>query len=111
MKKFLVLYFSSVTAEQQMAGATPTQAKAGMDAWMAWGQRAAHAITDMGAPVGRGVRLTKGARGGTSSQVAGYGFFQAETAEKLAELLDGHPHFMAPDAAIEILELLPMPGM
>ena len=110
MKKFVVLYFSSVPADQQMAHATPEQAKAGMDAWMAWGKRAAHAITDMGAPVGRGVRLTKGGRGSASSRVAGYGFFQAESAEKLAEVLDGHPHFHAPDAAIEILEVLPMPG-
>ncbi|MBS2017408.1 MAG: hypothetical protein JST00_31285 [Deltaproteobacteria bacterium] len=111
MNKYLVLYFSSVSSEQQMASATQEQAKAAMGAWMAWGQRASHAITDMGAPVGRGLRLTKGSRGATSSRVAGYGFFQAETAEKLAEVLEGHPHFAAPDAAIEILELLPMPGM
>lgn len=27
------------------------------------------------------------------------------------ELLKGHPHFVAPDAGIEIHELLPQPGM
>ena len=36
MKKFLILYQSPVGAREQMANATPEQAKAGLDAWMAW---------------------------------------------------------------------------
>jgi hypothetical protein len=32
MKRFLVLYQSATSAEEQMARATPEQAKAGMDA-------------------------------------------------------------------------------
>jgi hypothetical protein len=34
MKKFLVLYRAPISAREQMAKATPEQAKAGMDAWM-----------------------------------------------------------------------------
>ena len=40
MKKFLVLYQSTVPASEQMKNATPEQAKAGMDAWMSWAGRA-----------------------------------------------------------------------
>ncbi len=36
MKKYLVLYLSSVSASEQMSKASPERAKAGMDLWMAW---------------------------------------------------------------------------
>ena len=51
MKKFLVLYQSTVPASEQMKNATPEQAKAGMDAWMSWAGRAGSGIVDMGSPV------------------------------------------------------------
>ena len=44
MKKFLVLYRAPNTSFEQMMKATPEQQKAGMDAWMAWGQQAGGAI-------------------------------------------------------------------
>ena len=51
MKKFLVLYQSTVPTSEQMKNATPEQAKAGMDAWMSWAGRAGSGIVDMGSPV------------------------------------------------------------
>jgi hypothetical protein len=36
---------------------------------------------------------------------------QAETKEALAETMKGHPHFMTPDGTIEIVEMMPIPGM
>jgi hypothetical protein len=111
MKKFLILYTSSVPAHEQMAKATPEQAKAGMDAWMAWGKKAGSSIVDFGAPVGKGTRQTSTNAGASSSPVGGYAILQADSKESLQELLKGHPHFLAPGGAIEILEQLPMPGM
>ena len=35
---------------------------------------------------------------------------QAESKEALAETMKAHPHFMMAEGAIEIVELLPMPG-
>lgn len=52
MKKYLVIYQSFVSAMEQMAKATPEQAKAGMAAWMTWGEKNKAAIVDMGSPVG-----------------------------------------------------------
>ena len=43
MKKFLVLYRSSVSAKDQMSKATPEQAKAGMAAWANWAKTTATA--------------------------------------------------------------------
>ena len=51
MKKFLVLYQSTVPASEQMRHATPEQAKAGMDVWMSWAGQAGSGIVDMGSPV------------------------------------------------------------
>ena len=111
MKKFLVLYSSSAAAKEQMAKATPEQAKAGMDAWMAWAQKAGPAIVDLGMPLGNAQAITQKGATGSNSNIAGFTILQGEDAAAIVELLKGHPHFMAPDAGVEIHEMLPLPGM
>jgi hypothetical protein len=46
-----------------------------------------------------------------NGQVGGYSILQPESKDALMKLLKNHPHFMAPDASIEVFEFLPMPGM
>jgi hypothetical protein len=111
MKKFLVLYKASPAAFAQMMKATPEQQKAGMDAWMTWGKKAAASIVDMGAPLGKSQRVTTGGSAPVTTDLGGYSILQAESKEQLAESLKGHPHFMMPDSSIEITELMPVPGM
>ncbi|HVZ87280.1 MAG TPA: hypothetical protein VHG72_09935 [Polyangia bacterium] len=112
MKKFLVLYKASPAAFQKMmASATPEQQQAGMDAWMAWGKKAAASIVDMGAPLGKALRVTPAGASPTTNDLGGYSILQAESKEALAAALKGHPHFMMPDSSIEITELMPVPGM
>ena len=111
MKKFLVLYKASAAAFQQMMKATPEQQKAGMDAWMVWGKKAASSIVDMGAPLGKTLRVTPGGSSPATNDLGGYSILQAESKEALAESMKGHPHFMMPDSSIEIVELMPPPGM
>ena len=112
MKKFLVLYESSIPASEQMKNATPAQAKAGMDAWMSWGGRAANAIVDMGSPVAAAAKVTGPTHvTGGQSPVSGFSILQAESKDAVTELLKNHPHFMAPGAAIEVFEFMPIPGM
>ncbi len=111
MKKFLVLYGSSVPAREQIAKAPPEQAKAGMDLWMAWAKKAGHAIIDLGAPLGDAMRVEGGSTSSSASKVAGFSILQAESGKELARLLKDHPHYKAPGASIEVLEFLSMPGM
>jgi len=112
MKKFLVLYKAPTSAFEQMKNATPEQQKAGMDAWMAWGKKAAASIVDMGAPLGKSLRVTKsGGSSPNTNDLGGFSILQAESKEALAETLKGHPHFMMPDGTIEVIEFMPMPGM
>jgi hypothetical protein len=99
VKKFLVLYRSSVSAADQMAAATPEQAEAGMHAWMDWSERNRDAIVELGSPLGG------------DSDVSGYSIVQAESRDAAAELFEDHPHLRMPaDSSIELLEFLPLPG-
>ena len=113
MKKFLVLYQAPAAAfEQMMKSSTPEQQKAGMDAWMAWSKKAGSALVDMGAPLGKAVRVKKsGDVSASPNNLGGYSIMQAESKEALAATMKDHPHFMMPDGSIEIVELMPVPGM
>jgi len=112
MKKFLVLYKASQSGFEQMMKATPEQQKAGMEAWMSWSKQAGPSIVDMGAPLGKSVRVAKsGAVSPATNDLGGYSVMQAESKEALAATMKEHPHFMMPDSSIEIVELMPIPGM
>ncbi len=113
MKKFLVLYKAPMSSfeEMQRRNPTPEQQKAGMDAWMTWSKKAASSIVDMGAPLGKSLRVNEGGVEPNTNDLGGYSILQAESKEALAESLSGHPHFMMPGGFIEVVELTPMPGM
>ncbi|MGE0451779.1 MAG: hypothetical protein AB7Q29_19555 [Vicinamibacterales bacterium] len=112
MVKFLVLYESTIPAAEQMKNVTPEQAKAGMDAWMAWAGRVGSAIVDMGSPVAARARLTgSNQTAPANAQTSGYSILQAESKDALMALLENHPHFMSPGASIQVFEFLPLPGM
>ena len=112
MKKFLVLYKASQSGFEQMMKSTPAQQKAGMDAWMAWSQRAKSALLDMGGPLGKTTLVKKdGSASPSRNDLGGFSIMQAESAEALAAQMREHPHFMMPDSTIEIVELMAIPGM
>ena len=112
MKKFLVLYKAPLASFDEVMKATPEQQKAGMDAWMAWGKKATGSLVDMGAPLGKAVKVTKGGQVSASpNDLGGYSIMQAESKEALASQLREHPHFMMPDGWIEIVDIMAIPGM
>ncbi len=111
MKKFLVLYKAPSSSFEQMKQATPEQQKAGMDAWMGWSKKAAASIVDMGAPLGKSLRITNTGASPINNDLGGFSILQAESKEALAETLKGHPHFMMPEGFVEVIELMPIPGM
>ena len=101
MAKFLVLYRSDVSAADQMGQASPEEAQAGMDAWMTWAGKAGDAIVDFGSPLSP--------VGGADATLGGYSVLQAESADALAAVLDGHPHLEV--GTIDVHECLEVPGM
>ena len=99
MSKFLVLYRSPTTAQEQIAKATAEQAQAGMEAWQSWMEEAGAAIVDLGAPV----------QG--EADVTGFSILQAEARGTIDKLLADHPHRHIPGASIDVLEFVTLPGM
>jgi hypothetical protein len=101
----MVLYFAPVTAEQQM-NVSPEEAKKGMEPWLAWNRKYGNSIVDLGSPLGFGINITKGGSSKAQSQVAGYSIVQAEDMEVVKAMLADHPHFMMPNASIEVFEMM-----
>ena len=112
MKKFLVLYRASPAAVAEMMKSTPEQQKAGMAAWMKWANDAKASIVEMGGPLGKAVKVSKGSDVTASpNDLGGYSVLQAESKEALAAQLREHPHFMMGDGWIEVVDIMPIPGM
>jgi hypothetical protein len=110
MAKYLLLYRAATDASAQMAQTTPEQAQAGMELWMNWFGKAGSAIVDGGSPLA--TKATVGTANTSSLPIAGYSIIEAKSLAAAKQLVDGHPHFEMPgDTAIEILEVLPPPGM
>ena len=111
MPRFLVLYRSSIPASEAMANASPEQAKAGMDAWMAWAIRHDDSVVDLGSPTAPGRRLAPDGSSDAVGGISGYSLLEARHADDLEAILRDHPHFRMPgETSIEVLELLPVPG-
>ena len=111
MAKFMVLYRSSVSAQEQMASASPERAQAGMEMWMRWAERVGPAMVDMGSPLGSSRSVPSGVHAETGSTIAGFSVLEADSADDVVTLLGDHPHLQAPGAAIEVLEYLQVPVM
>ena len=109
MSKFMILYRAPVSAREQLAGATPEQQQAGMEAWRVWAEKVGYAIADLGAPLAHTTHIGPGTPG--TDEVTGYSILTAGSADEVQTLLDGHPHFMMPGASIEVLELIPIGDM
>ena len=104
MSKFLVLYRSSVSAEEQMANADPDAGAESMKAWMEWADRAGEAIVDLGSPT----QTVAGGAPGTF--IGGYSIMHAASVDDLLAVLSDHPH-RTWGGTIELLEMLEIPGM
>ena len=102
MTKYLVLYKAEQSAQQQMSGASPEEAQAGMAAWIDWQQRVGPALVDMGSPVAP-------ADGAADPSIGGYSIVQADSPEALQKVLGDHPHLQI--GTIETHQFLDLPGM
>ena len=114
MKKFLALYMAnSAEFETMMKNATPEQQKKGMDAWMKWMGDHQASLVEGGAPLGKTKRVDSNGASDTKNDIGGYSIVQAESADAATRIFGkDHPHLqMMPGAWIEIIEIMPVPGM
>ena len=117
MKKFLAVYTGSTAARErsgfdQLSDADRKKLeKDGIAAWMAWGEKHKAAIVFNGGPLGKTKRTGLNGVTDIKNNLAGYVVVEAETHEAAAKMFEGHPHFaMFPGEAVEIVEMLPLPG-
>ncbi len=113
MKKFLVVYMADRAAfEKMMREATPEMQRAGMDAWMKWMGAHQAALIDGGAPLGPTKRVTGAGVSDVRNDMGGYSIVQAETHEAATQMFGkDFPHLQMPGAWIEVVEIMPIPGM
>jgi hypothetical protein len=113
MKKFMALYMASgADFERMMRSATPEQRTKGMESWMKWMNENKASILEGGSPLGKTKRADASGVSDTKNNIGGYTIVQAETHEAAAKLFGkDHPHLQMPGAWVEILEIMPLPGM
>jgi YCII-related domain-containing protein len=113
MKKFMVLYMASgADFEKMMKNSTPEMQKKGMDAWMKWMNAHKTSVVEGGGPLGKTKRVDSNGASNTKNEIGGYSVVQAESHDAATKLFGkDHPHLQMPGAWIEIVEIVPIPGM
>jgi hypothetical protein len=109
MKKYLALYMATgADFERMMKESTPEQHKQGMEAWSKWGQKHQKEIVEMGAPLGKTKKVTKGGIDSIKNQVGGYSVVQANSHDEAAKIFTDSAHLTMPGAWVEVMELVEM---
>ena len=111
MKKFMLQYLSPVSAEQQMQTSSPEDMQRGMEPWLTWFDTHKQAMVEMGTPTGNEMNVTKTGSSRPTTFIGGYTIVQAEDMNAVRAMLSDHPHYMMEGNSIEVLEMMPMPGM
>ena len=112
MKKFLVLYRMDMGEMRKMMSSTSAEdRKKSMGEWEVWMKKNMASFVDSGAPVGKTKQTTKGGVADIKNDIGGYSIVQAESHEAAAALFANSPHLTMPGATVEVMEIMPMPGM
>ena len=116
MKKFMAIYTGSPDGrarwDQLSEDERKQREKAGMEGWMAWGEKNKAAIVENGGPLGKTKRVDRDGVSDIRNAMAAYTIVQADSHEAAARLFENHPHFtIFPGEGVEIMEILPIPTM
>jgi len=109
MKKFVVLYMAPIEEmDKIMKSSTPEERKKSMEDWMKWGESHKANLVDMGAPLGKNMRVTKNGASYVRNEIGGFSVVQAESHEDAAGIFKDTPHLQIPGAHIEVLQWVDM---
>ncbi|HUD81263.1 MAG TPA: hypothetical protein VMR08_01375 [Patescibacteria group bacterium] len=108
----MILYNSPVSARDLMADSTPEDVQESMAAWIAWRDEAVKTVKfEFGLPLQAVSQVTKDGLKDSNSLVSGYSMIESDSKQTVLDLVKSHPHLKRQGASIEVLEMLPMPGM
>ncbi len=110
MKKFVAIYMAPTAAMNEMRkNASPEQMKGMMDSWKKWIDSHKESLVDVGAPLGKNMRVTKDNVTAVSNEINGFSVVQAESQEEAAKIFSDNPQLQMPGVYIEVLEWVEMP--
>ena len=110
MKKFVVLYMASrADFEKMMENSTPEQQRKGMDAWMKWMDENDSSIVG-GAPLGKTKRVIERISN-IKNEIGGYSIVRPNRLMRAGGYSVKSSTPADPGAWIEIIEIMPLPGM
>jgi len=113
MKKFLAVFTTNsekMAAFNQNPNAQQISIK-GIAAWHQWMEDNMSAIVETGGPLSRTTRVTLDGIAEFRNNLGGYLIVQAESQADAAKLFLDHPSFaIFPGEAVEVMEVLPIPG-
>ena len=113
MKKFMIFYMADPAAlRDNDAELHPGDAEEGDGGVDALDDRTQGVHVDRRAPLGKTRRVdAKGAKDARNG-IGGYSVVQADFHDAAAKMFSkDHPHLQMPGAWVEIVEIMPMPGM
>jgi hypothetical protein len=111
MPKYLMLYNSNTSASDRMAQATSEQMQASMGEWIKWKEGAEKSTKfEFGMPLQVAAKVAGDQVGSGETKVSGYSFIEGDKDTVLAQV-KSHPHLKEAGNYIELLEVMPMPGL
>lgn len=115
MKKYMAVFLGSADAIKKWDALDEKTRKEreqkGVAAWYSWGEKNKNAIVEMGAPLGKTMKVNEAGVAPSKNELTAYTVVQAESHEAAAKLFLEHPHFsIFPGDRIEVMECLPIPG-
>ena len=115
---FLAVFLGSKTSARRKAWDALPEAErkakeqAGIAAWYAWATKHQPAIVSMGGPLGKTKKVSDHGVEDISNELGAFTVVSAASHEEAAKMFEGHPHFMIfPGERVEIMPILPIPGM
>jgi hypothetical protein len=115
---YLAIFTGSKTSPRMQAWMALPEAErrakeaAGMKAWKEWAEKHQAVIAGTGGPLGKTKRVSAGGAQDVTNEMAAFVIVRADSHAAAAALFEGHPHFtIFPGEAVEIMPVLPVPGL
>ena len=113
MKKLLVLYLIPPSVMDEWMKTPPEirrseEERTSRDA-KTWMSRRSRMFSDLGAGLGKAVRVIQGSTSNARNALVMYAIVQGDSKEAVAKVFQDHPHLQIPESSIEVMEMFALP--
>jgi hypothetical protein len=116
VKTFLAVYVGTPDSMSKWSDLSDAERlerqESGIAAWHAWVDQHKAVVTEMGGPLGKTKSVGPSGISDIRNAMTGFTIVKAESHEAAAKIFEAHPHFtIFPGDAVEVMEILPVPGV